>query len=185
MYYSQFSKKLRKSVTGMEIRESLHYFSSVVERTVDNVIIIDGNVTEFKTLSEAKNHVKFSNQADDIISTLNEDFYSEHTIAIADIIKEEHNIKVTNNIIEQYVKLASDKTFSVDPVVVAIREKNEFDTIINGKIHYILEDNSVIAITAETQQTLNTLLENKLDVIEFMKESSDNFLKILNVIIKE
>ena len=62
---------------------------------------------------------------------------------------------------------------------------NEFDNIINGKIHYILEDNSVIAIDTKTQQLINNLLENKLDVVEFMKESSDNFLKILDVIIKE
>lgn len=185
MYYSQFSKKLKETVSGMEVHESLHFFGNTIQKTNDNTILINNEVTQFKTLSEAKNHIKYKEQAKDIISNLHEQFFSENVLKIADIIKEEHNIKVTNKIVEQYIKIASDKSFSTDPVVSRIREMNEFDSIINNKIHYILEDQSVIAISIETQEVINNLLENKLDVVEFMKESSDNFLKILDVIIKE
>lgn len=185
MYYSQFSKKLKETLSGMEILEDLHYFGNTIQRTNDNTILINNEVTQFKNLSEAKNHIKYSEQAKDIINNLHEEFFSENIVKIADIIKEEHNIKVTNKIVEQYIKIASDKSFSIDPVVYHIREMNEFDSIINGKIHYILNDESVIAIDTQTQQDINNLLENKLDVVEFMKESSDNFLKILDVIIKE
>jgi len=69
--------------------------------------------------------------------------------------------------------------------VQQIREMNSFDSIIDGKIHYILNDESVVAISEDTIETLNNVLENKLDVVDFMKESSDNFLQIINVIIKE
>ena len=81
--------------------------------------------------------------------------------------------------------MASDKVFSIDPVITRLREMNEFDTLIEGKLHYILEDTSVIAVDIDTQYIINNLLENKLDVVEFMSKSSDNFLKILEVIIKE
>lgn len=185
MYYSQFSKQLKNTVSGMEIRESLHYFGNTIQKTSTDTILINNEVTQFKTLSEAKNHIRYSEQANDIINNLHEEFFSENTLKIADIIKEEHNIKVTNRIVEQYIKIASDKSFSIDPVISRIREMNEFDSIIDGKIHYILEDQTIIAIDFDTQIVINNLLENKLNVVEFMKESSDNFLKILDVLIKE
>ncbi len=185
MYYSQFSKRLQETVSGKGIQECTHFYGNTIQRTIDNDILINNELTQFKNLSEAKNHIKYSQQVKDIVSNLHEEFFSENILKIADIIKEEHNIKVTNKIVEQYIKIASDKSFSIDPVVSHIREMNEFDSIINGKLHYILEDESVIAIDIQTQQVINNLLENKIDVVEFMKESSANFLNILDVLIKE
>ncbi|CAB4127050.1 hypothetical protein UFOVP84_47 [uncultured Caudovirales phage] len=185
MYYSQFSKKLQETVSGTGIQECTHFYSNTIQRTIDNTILINNEVTQFKNLSEAKNYIKYSEQAKDIINNLREEFFSENISKIADIIKEEHNIKVTNKIVEQYIKIASDKSFSTDPVISKIREMNEFDSIINGKLHYVLEDESVIAIDTETHQYINNLLENKPNVVEFMKESSTNFLNILEVLIKE
>ena len=180
MLYSNLSKSLKQG-----IQESAYFYNHTIQKTLDGMILIDKEPTSFKSLSEAKNHIRYTEQAQDIINHLNEDFYTEHTLKIADIIKEEHNIKVTNTILEQYIEMASDKVFSIDPVITRLREMNEFDTLIEGKLHYILEDTSVIAVDIDTQYIINNLLENKLDVVEFMSKSSDNFLKILEVIIKE
>lgn len=180
MNFSQFSKKLNNIVSGMDIQECIHFYDTVIKRTTDNIILIDDKVTGFNSLSEAK---QFIRNKVDVQFNLCEDFYKTNTIKIADVIKENHNIKVTNQIIEKYINIASDRTFTIDPVIHQIREMNKFDTIIDNKIHYILEDNSTIAIDRETQEKLNTIL--KQDVIEFMKESSSNFLKILNVILKD
>lgn len=185
MHYSQFSKQLKKIVSGVEIRESLHVFDNIIQRTKDNNILINNEITNFKTLSEARNYIKYTSQAKDIIDTLHKSFFTENISKIADIIKEEHNIKVTNNIIEQYIKIASDKTFSIDPVIIKIREMWGFEPTISGKLHYHLNDGSIVAIDVKSQNDINTILEHKLDVVEFMKESSDNFLKILGVIIKD
>ena len=92
MYYSQFSKKLKETLSGMEILEDLHYFGNTIQRTNDNTILINNEVTQFKNLSEAKNHIKYSEQAKDIINNLHEEFFSENIVKIADIIKEEHNV---------------------------------------------------------------------------------------------
>jgi hypothetical protein len=185
MYYSQFSKRLQKTLSTVGIQEHTYCYGNTIQRTIDNNILINNELTQFKNLAEAKNHIKYSEQAKEIVSNLYEEFFSENILKIADIIKEEHNIKVTNKIIEQYIKIASDKSFSIDPVISQIREMNEFDSIINGKLHYVLEDESVIAINVETQNYINNLLENKLEVVEFMKESSTNFLNILDALIKE
>jgi hypothetical protein len=184
MNYSQFSKKLNTTLTGMDIRESIHFYGSVIQCTNDG-ILIDNAKTDYTSISEAKQHLKYQEQTKTIIKDLQEQVYQDNKQKIADIINEEHNIKVTNNIIDSYIKLASDKTFSIDPVVHQIREMNKLDTIVNGKIHYILEDNSVVAINSETQKLINNIANNNLKVVDYMKESSDNFLNIINVILQE
>ena len=71
---------------------------------------------------------------------------------IAKIIKEHYDIKVTEQLIESYVELASSKLFTIDPVVLKIRELNKLDSIIENKLDYVLADGSIVAINEETQQ---------------------------------
>lgn len=185
MNYYQFSRKLKQTLSGMEIRESLQYFGTSIDRTVDDVILVNNEITEFKSLYEAKNNIKYSEQAKNIVKGLYEQVYTDNKLKIADIIKEEHGIKVTNNIIDQYIDLATSKSFTTDPVVFRLREMNQYDSIIENKTHYILEDGSCVAINNQTQKVINNLLENKTDVIEFMNKGSENFLNILAVLIKD
>ena len=95
---------------------------------------------------------------------------------IANIIKEHHDIKVTEQLIESYVELASSKLFTVDPVVQAIRSINKLDSIIENKIDYTLTDGTVVAINEETQQELNNLLANNLEIVDYMRESRELLL---------
>ena len=48
---------------------------------------------------------------------------------IATIIKEHHEIKVTNTLIESYKELAASRIFTVDPIVQEIRKLNKLDSI--------------------------------------------------------
>ena len=105
---------------------------------------------------------------------------SENTVA--SIIKEHHNIKVTDTLIESYLELASSNTFTVDPVVQKIRSLNKLDRIVEGKLHYVLADNSTVAINEETQDRLNKLLGNQKEIIEYMRESKEHFFHVLELI---
>ena len=98
---------------------------------------------------------------------------------IAEIIKEYHNIKVTDTLIETYIELASSNIFSVDPVICELRKINKLDRLVEGKLNYTLNDGSVIAIDELTQDYLNKLLQNQNEIIEYMKESKANFLHVL------
>lgn len=185
MKYSQFSKNLKHTIYGVDIQEHIHFNGHVIQKTIHDDILINNEATSFKTLSEAKRHINQNIQVKEIVDNLHEEFFNDNFIKIADVIKEEHGIKVTNNILEQYIKIASDKSFSIDPVIIRIREMNEFDSVIDNKIHYILEDNSKIAVSIETQNVINNILQNNNEAVEYMKKSSDNFLKILDIIIRE
>ncbi len=98
---------------------------------------------------------------------------------IANIIKEYHDIKVTDTLVESYKQLASSNMFSVDPVVQEIRSLNKLDRLVENKLHYVLKDDSIVAINTRTQDKLNNLLQDQTEVIEYMRESKDNFLYVL------
>ena len=146
---------------------------------------IDGRETFYKTLGEVKSYINNQDIIKNIKSDIIRETYHDNKDKFITFIKEEHNIKVTNNILEQYIALAETKVFSIDPVVHKIREFNVFDRLIENKIHYILNDGSIVAISNETQEKLNTILESNHEALEFMKEGADNFLRILKVLEKE
>ena len=72
--------------------------------------------------------------------------------------------------------------FSVDPVVQGIRSINKLDRLVEGKLHYVLNDESIVAIGERTQLRLNNLLHNQTEIIEYMRESKDNFFHVLEQI---
>ena len=69
--------------------------------------------------------------------------------------------------------------FSVDPVVHSIRSLNKLDRLVEGKLHYVLKDESIVAISESTQERLNNLLQNQTEIIEYMRESKDNFMYVI------
>jgi hypothetical protein len=72
--------------------------------------------------------------------------------------------------------------FSVDPVVQGIRSLNKLDRLIEGKLHYVLNDDSIVTIDEQTQEHLNKLLQNQTEIIEYMRESKENFFHVLSKI---
>lgn len=178
MYFSQFIKSLKSNIT-----ESVRAYRQLIERTADGKILINGLVTEFKTIEEARKYIKEEYETNQLAGKIAKDTYqeiSENTVA--SIIKEHHDIKVTDTLIESYIELASSNTFTVDPVVHKIRSLNKVDRIIEGKLHYVLADESTVAISEETQDRLNKLLGNQIEIIEYMRESKEHFFHVLEQI---
>lgn len=163
---------------------NIQYLNHIIHEE-NGSYFIDDRETYFKTLAEVKSFITNQDIIKDIKSDIIKETYNDNKDKFIQFIKQEHNIKVTNNILNQYINLAEAKVFSIDPVVHRIREFNVFDTLIENKIHYKLNDGSIIAISHETQNKLNTILENNQEALEFMRTSSTNFLKILKVIEKE
>ena len=67
----------------------------------------------------------------------------------------------------------------MDPVICDLRKYNKLDRLIEGKVHYILQDQSIVAISEATQERLNKLLQGKTEIIEYMREGKNNFLHAL------
>jgi hypothetical protein len=147
------------------------------------MVLINGNETDFKSLEEARQYIKQDYISNQLAGDVSTDLYEELSEdKVANIIREHHNIKVTDTLIESYVKLASSRMFSIDPVVLEIRSINKLDRLIEGKLHYVLQDESIVTIDERTQERLNMLLQNQTEIIEYMRESKENFFHVLKKI---
>jgi hypothetical protein len=119
-------------------------------------------------------------QTASLVEEVTKEIYEEiPNTKVAEIIKEYHDVKVTDTLIESYVELASSNIFSVDPVICELRKYNKLDTLVEGKLNYTLNDGSIIAINETTQDYLNKLLHNQNEIVEYMRESKQNFLYVL------
>ena len=186
MYFKQFTNKLKSSVLQKNIVEQSSAFNIPLCLTEDGKVFVGDIETEFKTLDEARSYLRQQNKLQYIEQEVSKDIYEEVLEnKIATIIKEKHNIKVTDNILEHYIDLASSKVFNVDPTIQSIRKLNKHDCFYEGKIDYILKDGSKVVIDLSTQDYLNNLLEGQHDVLEYMRESKENFLKVIDLLSEE
>lgn len=179
MYFKQFSKKLSEQ-TYAEVEAQLRSYGHLIEQTTDGVILIDQTETEFNSLEEARHWIIQQYNNNKLVENIaNEVYELLDDNKIATIIKEQHDVKVTDTLIESYKELASSKMFTIDPVVTQIRSLNKLDKLVEGKIDYKLDDGTVVAIDEETQDRINNLLQNHKDVVELMRESKENFLSVI------
>ena len=183
MHFNQFNRKLSEQITGVAVVRQLRFSAHLIEMTVDQVVTVDGVETDFHTILEAKDYIKQQIRSELMEQEIAHDIYDEMSDAkIADIIKEHHNVKITDSLIESYLELASSKMFTIDPVAAEIRGLNKFDTLIEGKIDYKLNDGSIVAINHETQAHINNILENYNEIVDYMRESKENFLSVIQQI---
>ena len=177
MYYGKFLKSIRG--TAAQVRS----FGHIIEQASNGKIIIDGEKTSFTDLEEARQYVKTQQYTKTIEEQVKTELYEDiPDNKIANIIKEHHDIKVTDTLIESYIELASSKLFTVDPVVLEIRNLNKLDKLIEGKIDYKLADGTIIAINESTQDKLTELFKDEQEIIEHMRESKENFIDVLKQI---
>lgn len=176
MYFKEFTKSIFRA------EETIRSYGHLIQ-SINNTIFVDNEQTDFKSLEEARKYIKNKHCSEAIEEEIIENQYEEISEnRIAKIIKEHHDIKVTDTLIESYLELASSKIFTVDIVVQEIRKLNKLDSLIENKIHYELKDGSIVAIDEQTQERLNNLLANNKEIVEYMRESKDNFFNVVNKI---
>lgn len=177
MYYGQFIK----TISG--VKETLRSYGHLIQMTNEGTVVIDRKPTEFTCLEEARKHILNKKLSENLEQEITKESYEDITDnRIANIIKEYHEIKVTDTLIENYLELASSKIFTVDPVVLKIRSLNKLDTVVENKYDCVLADGSIIVISEHLQEELNSLLCNSKDIVDYMRESKQNFLHVLEKI---
>ena len=175
MYFNEFKSKLN----GHGIKSHVYSYGRLIEQIEDS-ILIDGTSTEFTSLEEARKYIKQVTLSEKLEQEISKELYEEiDDTKIASIIKERHDIKVTDKIIESYITLASSKEFTFDPVVEDIRNLNKLDKLFEGKMDFTLNDGSIVAINENTFEQINNIFENHSDVIKFMRESKQNFVDVI------
>lgn len=96
---------------------------------------------------------------------------------LVSLIRKHHSdIRVTPSILEEYTKSIEDDRFSIDPVIHEVKERTSF---FSDKIEHTLNDGTKVAIDEETQHILNSLLQDKYEVIQYMQECKQNFMRVV------
>lgn len=182
MRYRQFKNSIYESVIGSEVKNQTLFYGSTITETIDGYVLVDGVMTDFGSLEEAKENIRQQAIQEDIQKKIQQDLYEEMSHnKIADIIKEHYgDVKVTDTLVESYVELASSKIFTLDPVAHAISEFNKMDCIVEGRFNYILDDGTSVIITEETYQRINNIFGKYPDVIKHMRSSVENFLSVVD-----
>lgn len=179
MYYKDFIAANKRS----GVVESIRSYGQRIEKLEEGKVLINGIETKFDSVEEARQYIKQDYISHQLASKVSTDTYEELSEEkLANIIKEHCDVKITDKLIESYKELASSRIFSIDPVVLEIRSLNKLDRLIEGKLHYVLNDQSIVAISESTQQRLNNLLQGQQEVIEYMRESKEQFMYVLTKI---
>jgi len=172
--------ELKSKLNGHKSNAYVYSYGHLIEQTKQGQIFIDNTLSEFNALEEARQYIKQQHITEKLEEEITKDLYEEiDDTKIASIIKEHHDIKVTDTIIESYVDLASSKVFTLDPVVEKLRTINKLDKLIEGKLDFVLNDGSVIAIDESTYNQINNILSEHNDIIEYMRESKQNFINVV------
>lgn len=179
MRYTEFSKKVKTQLYGSPVAEQVTLSGETVTRLEDGRILLNGKDTELTSVEEAVRYIKQIKLEEELKQELYEDIPA---LKIATLIQEHHNIKVTDKLIESYIELASSKLFTADPVVQGIRTMNSLDSLVEGKIDYVLNDGSIVAIDEDTNAAINNLLAEQSDIVHYMRESKQNFMQVMKEI---
>lgn len=181
--YNKFISKLSNTIVKESISFSKYYYGYKIDATISNKIYINKKLTSYTNINEALSYIdskKYSN----VYSEINRDNYNYiQKNLLSDIIhKYSNNIKITENLLETYINKVKNKEFTSNKILSEIRKINKLGSKFSNKIDYILEDGSQVIIDIDTQEDINRLFENHTDIIEYMKENKQNFVKVINQI---
>lgn len=181
MHFSQFQSQLNKTLIESDIVTQTQCYGHLIQEDQSGAIFVDRKLTCFLSLEEAKQSIKYAKLKEDIEEEIHRELYENISdTKIADLIHEHYQVKVTDKMIESYVDLASSKIFTVDPVVTGIRNHNTSDRLIESKIDFVLDDGTIIMMEQETFNRINNTFAEHADVIQYMRQSQDHFLAVVD-----
>ena len=178
MNFQQFSRKMKETICESEILEESIFMGHNIILT-ESGVFVDLKMSEASCMEEAYQLIEQSILAEELYQEIVEDLSDAQ---VADIIREHHDVRVTDTLVESYLELASSKLFTVDEVVRDIRNIADVHRSIHNKVDFVLNDGSQIAITEDTLNRINNIFGQDADVIDYMRESTDNFLSVFDQI---
>lgn len=183
MKYSDFKRKVYSSLVESDIvAHELCHGVHLIESS-DGIIFINESVTDFKSIEEARDFVRNVKLQEQLQEEIEEELYEELTYdRVAEIIREHYDVRVTDSLVESYVELAASKEFTLDPVVLEISKHNKLDRIVEDRIDFQLKDGSSMVLTEETYQHINKVFGQHSDIINYMKQSVDNFMSVVGAL---
>lgn len=152
---------------------TIAYKSSLIE-VRENKLLVDGDIIQ-EDIGDINSAYAYAKRYIDALEVIQDNTISEENIA--SLILKHHNVKITDTLLEAYAELISSDSFTLDPVALEIHESN---SLIVGKVKFTLDDGSVVMIDESTKDQLLSLNVDKYKLVEYMKESKENFFAVIS-----
>lgn len=170
--YSKFRQNLKEQQMVLDsfvVEDCQVYITKNYEIIINDEYI--GDVTSLEEArSYARKYIEHKKIIEDIDSIIPEE-------KVVNLIRKYHDIdKITSTLVESYIDLASSNIFSLDPVITEIKQNS---SQLPGKFEYTLDDGNIVAINESTQKRLSNLLEDKYQIVEYMRKSKENFMHVV------
>lgn len=142
-------------------------------------LLFDKNIPigKFKSINEAKNHLRALRISEDLIDTRNKQTEKISHQKLFVMLKESGDRNITPQKIHAILNIIEEKKFSPLPVVLECRRKQDI-FFLPGKIDYILEDNTTVILEIETNKTINKKIQNDEILTRKMCSNKKNFLEV-------
>lgn len=117
------------------------------------------------------------------LSSIKEDIFRDTPKhLIADVIAKNYpNARITDKLIESYIDLSLTRAFTLDETINDIRAMNPYSNDINGKLSFVLNDSSIVAIDESTFVKIKESINNS-DITQFMCKSKQNFMDVIDIL---
>lgn len=167
------------TVNRLKLRNGVIYEGHTITITEDTVFVDhDAIMEEYDSIEYAYAYAKQYITSLNIVESTN----TVTNESIVNTIKKYYDIRITNTLVEEYHNVIDEDIFSLDPVVLELKEgKSSF---IN-KLEFELDDGTNVAINESTYKKLLDLNVDKYKLVQFMKESKDNFTSIIEMVLEE
>lgn len=151
-------------------------------------LILDGvEIGAFKGLKEAKEYC----DAIQISKDLHRSFEPKEPIAlteerIAFTLSETGEVKATESTVVLFKELIETRHFAPFQTLVSLREQMK-DSLYPGKIDYVMKNGDKVLLDIETNIELNKNIDLRVstDLIEFMTQSSTNFVMCVEQLLED
>lgn len=163
------------------------HYGKVAHFNTNNELILEGKfVGKFKSIKEAKEYCVSLRMSDELKEEvqLQPTYLTEAQIALA--LKEDGEIKPSETMVSSFKTIIETKQFVPVNVLIQLRERTR-NIELPGKMDYILQDGSKVAIDIETNNRLNKLIDVKesANLLNFMTKNSKNFLNVVEQILED
>lgn len=150
----------------------------------DGLLYIEGQcVGMFKGLKEAKEYchgLSLSEELLDEIVTEKREL-TEDDIAI--VLKENGEMRVTEELINNFKELVETKHFFPSNSLITIRENIGLTHF--NKIDYVLRDGTTVLLDIDTNRKLNSIIGLDEITLKYMLSNGTNFLSVVNRLLED
>lgn len=184
MDFQQLQKKVFTTLANVDVAHQAHSHGALVTETVDGRVFIDSVESEFDSISEAVQYLSNRKVQQEIVESIAADICSEMSpIMIAETIRKHHgNIRISDELVESYIDLVESKRFTVDPVAIEMNSWVPHTSLLEDRVEFVLNDQTKVVVSEQTVHLINKVLGQHQDVLDYMRESADNFVEVVSLL---